>query len=477
MLDLISNILHRECPFLPEKPVLLGVSGGPDSLCLLDILHRQGFPLVVAHLNHGLRPEAAEEARRVQEMARSRQLPYVSDEVDTRAYADKEGFSVEEAARELRYGFLFAHAQQAGAQAVAVAHTADDQVETVLMHLLRGAGLEGLRGMLYWSLPNPWSEVIPLARPLLGVWREQVITYCQQQGLQPVQDLSNLDTTYFRNRLRHELIPILEQYNPRLRQNMANMAYLLAGDFSVLEQQVAQAWQMCWMERGEGWLVLDLEKLRALEKALQRRVLRQAIAYHRPGLRDIESQMIARALDFLAEPSRSGICELAAGLHLQIEGQRLWVAEWGTSLPGSAWPALPDGAPQWLNVPGRLRLGDGWELHAELCETAWIAATWNHDRYQVWLKADAAPAPLLVRARQAGERYAPAGMRGHTVKISDEMINYKIPRRARNTWPLVCAGEQVVWLPGCRQAASTSMRPATKHALHLRLLRETPPAG
>jgi len=460
---------------VPAQLILVGVSGGADSLCLLDLLHRLGYRLAVAHLNHGLRPEAAEDAGRVQDMARTLGLAFVSDVVDTQAFAEMESLSVEEAARELRYRFLFAQAQQMGAQAVAVAHTADDQVETVLMHLLRGAGLEGLRGMPYWSLPNPWSAEIALARPLLGAWREQVAAYCQERGLQPVQDLSNLDTTYFRNRLRHELIPYLEQYNPRLRANVATMARLLAGDFAVLQQQVAQAWQTCWLESGPGWLALDLERLRDLDKALQRRLLRQAVAYHRPGLRDIEASVIEAGVAFLAAPSRSGVCNLAVDVYLQVEGPRLWVAEWQAALPGGPWPALPAGAPLALDVPGRLRLEGGWELRAEVCEdvaSARAEAAQNRDRYQAWLDAETAPAPLLVRPRQPGERYSPAGMGGHSVKISDAMINAKIPRRARAAWPLVCAGGQVAWLPGCRPAEALCLRLDTKRVIQLHLARE-----
>ena len=143
-------------------------------------------------------------------------IPCVIKVEDVGAYAKVHGLSVEEAARIVRYRFLFSEAVRREAQAVVVGHTADDQVETVLMHLLRGAGLEGLKGMEAWQVPNAWSKEIALARPLLGMWREETVAYCQEHGLQPVIDQSNFERTYFRNRLRHEVIPMLETHSPRL---------------------------------------------------------------------------------------------------------------------------------------------------------------------------------------------------------------------------------------------------------------------
>ena len=203
MLKTARLTLQNECLIEAGRPLVVGVSGGPDSLCLLDLLRRSGCQVVVAHLDHGLRAEAAQDADTVAGLAKRFGLPYVQGQVDTRAYAEAHSLSIEEAARVLRYRFLFEQARQHAAQAVAAGHTADDQVETVLMHLLRGAGLVGLKGMAYRMLPNPWSSEIALLRPLLGVWRSQVIEYCEEHALQPVLDRTNLDTTYFRNRLRH----------------------------------------------------------------------------------------------------------------------------------------------------------------------------------------------------------------------------------------------------------------------------------
>jgi tRNA(Ile)-lysidine synthase len=196
VLEQFVSALKEKCLLDPGLPVLVGVSGGPDSLCMLDMLHQLGYPVIVAHLDHSLRAESAQEAEQLRQLAQSIGLTFVLERNDVDSYATSHSLSIEEAAREARYQFLFEQARQHQAQAVAVGHTANDQVETVLMHLLRGSGLPGLRGMSYRSLPNPWSKNIPLVRPLLGVWREEILAHLEQNGLVPTLDASNLDTRF-----------------------------------------------------------------------------------------------------------------------------------------------------------------------------------------------------------------------------------------------------------------------------------------
>ena len=171
--------------------MLLGVSGGPDSLCLLDIMRQLRYRLVVAHFDHGLRPESASEREKIEKLAADNHLLFVSQRADVSSYASENHLSIEEAARTLRYRFLFDQAEKAGACAVAVGHTADDQIETVLMHLLRGTGITGLGGMAYRTQPNVWSTMIPLVRPLLGTWREDISLYLWEHQLEPSFDPSN----------------------------------------------------------------------------------------------------------------------------------------------------------------------------------------------------------------------------------------------------------------------------------------------
>jgi tRNA(Ile)-lysidine synthase len=472
MLDKFYTILQHKCQIVPGKTLLVGVSGGPDSLCLLDMLRRQGLPLVVAHFNHQLRSEASEDALQVQELARGMGLPFVSASMDVATFAQANSLSIEEAARELRYRFLFKEARRARAQAVAVGHTADDQVETVLMHLLRGAGLDGLLGMPYRLLPNPWDAHIPLVRPLLDTWREEVQAYISGRGLQPVQDASNLEVTYYRNRLRHEVIPYLERRNPHVRQLLWRTAGILREEASLLDGLAQASWRACCLEQGSDCVALDEAAFAGQAVALQRRVLRQAVAALRPGLRDVDYEAIERGRGFLLDPKRMGQCSLVGGLFLLREAGRVWLASWEAELPSAGWPQLPSDEPQALYIPGELLLPGGWALVAgDLLAIDGVRhlVHANPDPFQAWLDAAALPGPLVVRRRRSGDRLQPLGMAGHSVKISDLMVNLRIPQRLRLAWPLVCAGDEIVWVPGCRQSMLGRVRAETGRVVCLSL--------
>ncbi|MFZ6028310.1 MAG: tRNA lysidine(34) synthetase TilS [Chloroflexota bacterium] len=474
MLAQLHLILQQDCALDEDRPILVGVSGGPDSLCLLDVLDQLGYRLVIAHVNHRLRPEAEEDARLVAQVAEARSIPFVLGSADVRAYAAVHQLSTEEAARVVRYRFLFDQAKCHQAQAVAVAHNADDQAETVLMHLLRGAGLAGLRGMAYRTLPNAWSETIPLVRPLLGVWRTDVLAYCERRQLKPCFDGTNLDTTFFRNRLRHELIPYLETYNPRVRQVLWRTARSLSADYEMLSGLMEAAWTECILEQGDGWLLLGVVCLLGQSLAVQRSVIRRAVTLLRPALRDLAFDVVERTLDWLVHPPQTGQCDLAAGLRLVWEGERVYLAAWEANLPSMAWPAWP-GEPQALPVPGELALAGGWWLRASL-ETGGVfaVARTNDDPYHTWLAADTSS--LLVRTRRPGDRFRPLGMGGASLKLADYFINRKLPRRARQRWPLVCVGDEIAWVPGYHLAHPFRLTETAQQAVHLWLEKETPQA-
>jgi len=473
MFDTIQYILQRECKIYAMNLVLVGFSGGPDSLCLLDILNKLGYPLIAAHLNHDLRSEAATDATLVQLQAERLGVPFVMGQVDTKAYAEDHSLSIEEAARILRYNFLFHEADKAGAQAVAVAHNADDQVETVLMHLLRGSGLAGLRGMEYRTCPTEWNNTIPLVRPLLSTWRSDILNYCAEHELKPVIDQSNYDTTYFRNRIRHDLLPVLESYNSRFRHSLLRSSQSLAGDYNLIQSMTSMAWCNCLIKQGSGYLTFDLASYQELPPALQRNLLRQAIAYHRPGLRDVDFEHIERGLAFLSGPKPNTQIDLVAGLRLFLEGDAFWLTTWETDLPISEWPGIKPGEQYTLNIPGVLILRDKWELEAEDepdVDEAWRRVETNQDPFQAWMDASELELPLIVRARRRGDRFQPLGMGGHSLKLSDLMINLKLPNRARTTWPLVCSGGNILWVPGFRLSHLARLKPSTSQAVHLRII-------
>jgi tRNA(Ile)-lysidine synthase len=474
MYEQVRALIEREKILDPKRAVLVGVSGGPDSLAMMDILNRMGFQLVVAHLNHGLRSEAEADARDVQRMAEARGLPIIVEKEDVEGYASMHGLAIEEAARIVRYQFLFRQAAENNAQAVVVGHTADDQVETVVMHLLRGCGLAGLKGMLVRALPNNWSRDIPLVRPILACWREDVLVYCKQHKLQPLLDSSNLDVTYFRNRLRHELIPYLEEYNPAIKQILWRMSQVLTGDHQVLESVIEKVWKICVISQGSGYVILDTNPFKKHPIGVQRGLFRKAINLLRPGLRDVDFNCIERAMAFLLSPTQTGQIDLIAGLCLFIENGQLILADWEADLPLRDWPQVVDEKPAILEIPGKTGLSDDWLIITELVsdlDSARIQAMENDDPFQAWISMDCVQKPFQVRSRQPGDRIQPLGMDGHSVKLSEYMINVKIPRRAREGWPLVTTGEEIVWAPGIALSHPYRLTASTRQAIFIQLSR------
>lgn len=453
------------------KPIIIGVSGGPDSLCLLDVLHHSGCALIVAHLNHGLRPEADAEACLVEETAHTIGVEVVVGKEDVPKFARENKLSIEEAARILRYKFLFLQARLHDAEAVAVAHNADDQVETIMMHLLRGSGLSGLKGMSFVTLPNPWSQDIPLIRPLLSSWRQEIVQYCQEHDLHPIQDKSNQDVTYYRNRLRRELIPLLENYNPQVRKILWRTAQTLAGDDEILDQAVTSAWKDCVKDQGSGYIAFQQTAILSQGKGMQRRLVRGALDRLRPGLRDLDYETVERAVDFITSPSKTATLSLVEGIYLLLEADRLWMAVWNAELPDFDWPQIPAGVELSLAIPGEISLPHGWRLKAEWAGRAALPLSFqsNQNTFQAWVSAECLQLPLLVRSRSPGDRFQPLGMAEGTVKLSDLMINAKLPRRARPAWPLVCSKGMIIWIPGRQISHQVRVVDTTLQVVYLQL--------
>ena len=469
---MLETILLGQCKLDPARPVLAGVSGGPDSLCLLDILHTAGYRVIVAHFNHQLRPEAGQES--VSERAHSLGLPFVSDSADVRAYADVNRLSLEEAARNLRYQFLFATAKQYRAQAVAVGHTADDQVETVLMHFLRGAGLAGLKGMEYRIILPVFDQQIPLVRPLLSLWRSETEAFCRAHALEPHNDASNADQTYFRNRMRHALLPELEKYNPHFKESVLHTAQALQGDYAVLQEVVKQAWNRVVIETGQDWVAFDQTGLASLSAGLRRNLIRRAAESLRPDSRDFGFEVLERAAAFAQVQAASQI-DFVNGLCLFNENGKLYLATYTAEILFTQWPqvnqAISFSVKQSTSSRQQVELGNRWVLSAEFSRKP---ETWlnNTENWSAWLDAEALPADaLVIRPRYAGDMFAPLGMHGQSTKVKDFYTNVKIPRRARTNWPLVCTKEQVVWVAGYRIGNPFRITEKTRSILHLEIKR------
>lgn len=472
---------HR---MLSPGPVVVGVSGGADSVALLHILRQLagelGLSLHAAHLNHQIRGDEADaDAAFVADLARRWDVPVVVESADVPALAKRRKLAIEEAARQARYAFLLKVARQVGAPAVAVAHHADDQVETVLMHLLRGAGLAGLRGILPVSdltrlrvgdSAHRAGPAVRLVRPLLEVTKDEILAYCQDNSLPFRFDRSNLDQTYFRNRIRYDLLPILETYNPNIRQVLRRTAVVAADDYAFLAARLGEAWHRVLLDAGEGWLAFDLRAWRELPKSLQRGVLREAVRRLRQTLRNINWVHIENALEVLNTKETGASATLPRGLAAAISYDRFYIADAAWSPPPDA-PQLAGEALQ-VPVPGRAVLPDArWAVETVILDGPPDHAARNPDPWQVWLDAAAAGRDLTLRPRQPGERFAPLGMDGRTKQVSELMTNAKVPKEWRANWPLLCSPSHVLWVVGLHVDERAALTAETESVLWVRVRR------
>jgi tRNA(Ile)-lysidine synthase len=456
-------------PLTPADRLLVAVSGGADSLALLHILLSQQLhpprQIVVAHLDHGWRPTAAAEAEFVSEIAQSWALTCVTGAVDAPAFAQAQALSLEAASRQLRYQFLQTTARQQQARFILTGHQADDQVETVLHHLLRGTGLTGLRGMLpvnqMAEAPDLW-----LLRPLLTVSRQAIEAYCREAGLQPRVDPSNQDRRFLRNRLRAELLPLLRQYNEHIDRHLYDLAKVAAAEVAFLEDAAESAWPVILAAEGQGWLELHRVAWQALPLALRRRSLREAVRRLAPVDTEIGLATIEQARR-LAEAGEVGAQSLLPGsILLTVAHETLAFTAPETAVPHRA-PQLSGAEPMPLPIPGQILLENGWRLTAELDLPADLEAIGqNPDPWQAHLDADRVDA-LLLRSRQAGERFAPLGLDGRQTSLKEFMNQRKIPAAQRAAWPLVADHEGLVWVVGHRLADRVKVTPATRRLIHL----------
>ena len=292
--------------------MLLAVSGGPDSLCLADAViatsAELGVTPIIAHLNHGLRGDAAhQDAVFVREFAGRHGVTCISGYVDVARHAQRHKLSIEVAARTVRYAFLARVAEAHNTPLVALAHHADDQAETVLMRLLRGTGLQGMQGMRIHS-PLLGAPYLTVCRPLLGMSRGDIERYCEACSLEARHDASNDQMHYARNRIRHELLPLLEGYSPNIRGVLTRLADTVTSDLEVIDHATHETFERI-ARVSEAGVAVDRFAWRALPRGLQRAVLREAVKCLRGETTNLSYAAIEEARDVLG--SDAGVGEIA----------------------------------------------------------------------------------------------------------------------------------------------------------------------
>jgi tRNA(Ile)-lysidine synthase len=463
----VLSYIQAQQLFYPGEKVVVAVSGGADSVCLLHLLHsirtQLGIVLCLAHMDHGLRgDESASEAQYVARLASKLKINSNIESRDVSTYRIQKKLSLEEAARELRYAFFAEVVAREEAGCVTVAHSRDDNIETMLLHILRGTGISGLRGLQPRTVLRIGEErqVLNVMRPLLEVSRTEIEAYCREYKLRPRQDSSNLCTTFRRNRIRHELIPALKTYNPRIEEALLRLGAIADEHMAYIEEQSSQIWGDIIEEYG-GTLSLDSKMLGHLPGVLQRQLLRWSVKYLCGDTRDLEAEHLEEMIKFLRKPSGK-VLHLPHGLRLHRWHDHLLLRLEDTDIC----PLPPLKKEYSIKVPGTTSL-PGWHIRTKILDkqpqNLEVGFTAHFDLEKTGLD-------LRLRARRRGDIFQPLGMRGPK-KLQHFMSDARIPAAWRDSVPLVCAVENIIWVAGWRIADPCKITASTKKIINISLQR------
>lgn len=470
----LLRTLRRHSMVEAGERVLVGLSGGPDSVALthaLDALRAElRFDLVVAHLDHGLRESSAEDEAFCRELASSLELPFVSGRAEVATKARREKRSVEDAARAARYEFLFREATRLRCRRIAVGHTMDDQAETLLMRLTRGSGRRGLASAYPVMTPGEWIHVgddpAAVIRPLIDVRREQVIDYLAEHGLGYRLDPSNDDRRFTRNRLRHDVIPWLaKELNPRLVETLARSAALLRDEEDFLELQARQAFSTIATSRGEE-IRLSISALVDVHPALRRRLARLTVEHIAGNARNLSGTHVNDVLDLLA-PGKSGREVHLPGVVVERVFDELVFApksgRHGREGPDNGY----NGFEYRLTIPASLPIREcRGLLTAHLVESVRLgdgrgAAAGN----AVVIGVEDEISELRVRSPRASDRFRPLGAPG-TKPLARYLMERKVDKRQRRRVPLVVRADEpdeIVWVAGHSVSESSRLGAGRRH--------------
>ena len=477
--DLTQRVLNliREYNLAPEnKPLPVAVSGGPDSVCLLHILSQLkkelNLDLYAVHLDHQLRgEESAADAQYVKELARQLNIPVIIENRNVLGYKTKYHLSLEEAARDVRYTFFAETAAKLGTDRVVVGHTQDDHIETILMHIIRGSGTRGLRGLQPVSRWQLGSNRITVIRPLLNITRTETQAYCRVNQLGPRTDATNESLAPLRNKVRLQLVPLLKEYNPRIAEALLRTGKI-AGDEIDL---IAKLGDIAWAQNAKiknNTAIISKEGLAGAHPAIQRYLLRKAIEQLAGNLRDVEAHHIENVLTALDKPAGK-IIELPYNLVFTVEYYSYLIGTDAAAL--SPFPPL-EGEYE-LKVPGKNTAGN-WKIETEIIDVKSTVIPLNPSRFKpgtgslrkgenrfiAYFDYGKVKDKLTVRTWQTGDRFQPLGMKSEK-KLGMFMIDARIPHAWRSRIPLVCSGDRIIWVAGYRSDERFKVTSRTKRVL------------
>jgi tRNA(Ile)-lysidine synthase len=445
----VARTIRGHKLFKPGDTVIVALSSGADSCALLDILAGMvslSPRIVVAHLNHCLRGADSDgDEAFARSLAEQYALPFESRRIDVRNLARQQGLNLEDAGRQARIAFLDELRTRRKASAIALAHHADDQAETVLMRLLRGSGMTGLCGMSYRNGRG-------FIRPLLEIRRTEIEAYLSARRLRHREDISNHDTTFLRNRIRHELLPLLTQYNPAIRERLTDTAALLADENDLLDHMAEKlVSRACTID--VSTVTCSLSHLEHQPPALTRRVFRRALLLLAGSGKGFSRRHIAALEDLAASPRPNASLDLPRGISARREyGQLL--------LQRKSAAVLPETIDLQITGPGHYALPNGGSVSVRL--DADFVEAGAKDSESVSFDLEKVPFPWHLRTFMAGDRIVPLGMNG-TKKVKTLFIDEKIPLTLRRRTPLIFSGDTLIWVCGVRMSQQARTVSTTTH--------------
>ncbi|MEK7286918.1 MAG: tRNA lysidine(34) synthetase TilS [Nitrospirota bacterium] len=456
----------KQFPIGASDRIVVAVSGGADSVCLLHLLRQGVSPdrLQVAHLNHGFRAESVFEAEAVSSLCQSWGIACTIASRPVSQICLEKRFSKQEGARFVRYEFLREVAQSVGAKWIVLGHTADDQVETVLQHLLRGAGMAGLRGM-----PQSRSDGdTVIIRPMLSLTKADILSELSAAKVSFVEDPSNNDKRYVRNKIRHELIPVLTSYNPAIKKVLLREAALLEEEGRFIETEVALVIQKIITAEEADTISFDLSRFLSLPLTLRRRVVRWGIQKVRGDLTGISFEAIERVLRRVFEQPESFILSLPRGIRISQQKTALTffverpvrveplqkTASLAFEIPLAS---FENAIPQW-----------GLEISTRV-ESRNAPLSFISNKDEAVFDLDQISSPVIIRQWVHGDRFVPFGMAGWHKKVHDFFIDLKIPKSKRNQVPLLVCPQGIIWVMGYRTDERFRVTDATKRLLWVKM--------
>jgi len=453
--DKVLNTIRDRNMLSSGDKVVVAFSGGIDSTALIYILNslsrKLKIKLFAAHLNHQIRGKDADgDALFVKRTSDKLGIPCFVEKFDVPGFARQEKLNLEDAARRIRYEFLERIAAKTGSNRIALAHTADDNIETFLMRLIRGTGMKGLEG-----IPPVRDKII---RPMIELYRSEIEQYLSSKKITARIDKSNYETKYLRNRVRRNLIPALESYNPNIRGSLIRAISAANTIQDFVESKAKDAFKNVVSLKTNDEIRIDIKEFLKTDPMLKGEVLRLAIEHVKKDLTDISFVHIDDIIDQLgkkrAEIDLPGIYAIVNKGMLSISRQR----------PQKSKPAQ---FMRKLEIPGEIRdESGGLIIEADIMDSVPLSELHAKNPYQAFLDYDKIAKPLIVRNRREGDAFSPLGLKG-SKKLQDIFVDEKIDIDERDRIPVVEDGSKIVWVVGYRMAEEAKVTPKTKKVVKL----------